>query len=87
MTQRTAVTIDADSGTTVPVPPDKPLRLDSLKRVRLELARVYSDARAGRVTTQDATRLAYVLDCIKKCIMDADLEERVAQLEAEHAES
>jgi hypothetical protein len=59
----------------LPAPPTRErFRLDSAVRVRRELARVYADARAGRLPWADASILG-----------DAELEGRIARLEAEAA--
>jgi hypothetical protein len=57
------------------------LRLATVKEVRLELARLYRDARAGKVAPADAARFAFLLDRIRVCIVDHELEERVARLD------
>lgn len=76
---------DARPGTLIPAPPsrDRRLSLHSVVAVRRELARVYRDARAGRLPTADATRLGYLLDLMRRAIESSDLEARIAALEAE----
>jgi hypothetical protein len=49
--------------------------------IRRELGGVYRDMRAGRITSQDGTRLAYVLDMIRKAYETAILQERIELLE------
>ena len=61
------------------------MRLDTAARVRRELARVYADARAGRMPWADATKAAFVLTAIARILDDAELEARIARLEAEAA--
>ncbi len=56
-------------------------RLDSLRGVRRELARLYTDARQGRLQTGDASRLAFILATLAKLIEQEDLEHRVTLLE------
>lgn len=67
--------------TLVSSPPPRVGRLDSLKRVRLEMARVYADCRTGKLPTQDGSRLVFMLANIAKIIEQADLESRVEALE------
>ena len=43
-----------------------PVNLSSLERVRLEMAKVYRDARAGKIETADATKLTFILAEIGK---------------------
>ena len=57
------------------------MRLDTAPRVRRELARVYADARAGRMPWADATKAAFVLTAIARILDDAELEARIARIE------
>ena len=49
--------------------------------VRVEMARVYRDMRAGELETADGTKLAYVLSQIGKLIEAGELEKRLEALE------
>jgi len=60
------------------------LRLGSIREVRRELQKVYEDAKAGRMSTQDAGRLTYILQALAGMIRDSDLEERIKKLEQQH---
>lgn len=53
----------------------------SVKEVRLELARLYREARAGKVEAADAAKFAFLLDRIRVCIIEHELEARVSLLE------
>jgi len=55
--------------------------LETLTDVRREMARVYRGMRHGRIDTQDATRMTYVLSQIAKIIQTAELEARVSAVE------
>jgi hypothetical protein len=55
--------------------------LRDVHAVRRELGSVYRDMRAGRVKTQDGTRLAYVLDMIRKAYETGELQNRMMLLE------
>lgn len=57
------------------------IRLKTHKDVRRELARLYRDARSGIVPTQDATRLAYLLDRLARVMEGGLLEQRIEMLE------
>jgi hypothetical protein len=46
------------------------------------LAKLYHEARSGRLAPQDATRLASIVAMIGRLIDSADLEDRLARLEA-----
>jgi hypothetical protein len=60
------------------------IRLSTVAHVRVELARVYRDARHGVITTADAGRLAFVLTQTAKVIEAVDLEHRLRLLEGNH---
>ncbi|MGD9509158.1 MAG: hypothetical protein AB7I59_05440 [Geminicoccaceae bacterium] len=60
-------------------------RLDCLARVRREASRLYRDARQGRLSSADASRLASVLALIAALLRDGELEERLAALEEAQA--
>ena len=67
--------------TLLPSPRRRGPVLESLTDVRREMARVYRNMRHGRIDTQDATRMTYVLSQIAKIIQTAELEARVAAVE------
>ena len=48
------------------------------------MSTVYREARQGRMATQEATRLVYILVSIGNMIKDSDLEERISALEEQH---
>ena len=49
--------------------------------IRRELGAVYRDMRSGRIETQEGTRLAYVLDMIRKAYETAVLQDRIDLME------
>jgi hypothetical protein len=57
-------------------------RLDSPRGVRVELARLYTEARRGTVDTGDAYRLSLILGQLSKVMEVADLADRLDALEA-----
>lgn len=59
-----------------------PIKLATLQNVRDELGRLYREARTGKVATQDATRLAFIIGQLRELIRDMDIERRIAALEA-----
>jgi hypothetical protein len=61
-----------------PPPSARPARRHAIRR---ELASAYRDMRANRVSPQDGTRLAYVLDLLRKACETALLEERLVAVE------
>ena len=74
----------AEAGTSttlvqLPTPPKIPLQ--SLEDVRREAARVYREARAGRLETADASRLSFMLQGIAKMIEATTIERRIEALE------
>ena len=60
-------------------------RLTCVREVRREMAAVYREAREGKLRTDTATRLVYILTQLSNLIRDSELEERVQQLEQELA--
>jgi hypothetical protein len=73
------VTIDATSGTRTPTP--SKIKLNELEDVRREMARVYREARGGRMDASEAGRLAYILTGIGKLIEATEIEKRLSQME------
>ncbi|MHB8622073.1 MAG: hypothetical protein ACYC9J_00435 [Sulfuricaulis sp.] len=63
--------------------PPTPGRIDlrDAHAIRRELAAVYRDMRGGKIEGQDGTRLAYVLDLIRKAYETGTLQEKVETLE------
>jgi hypothetical protein len=61
--------------------PRRRIRLNSASAVARELGRLYKDARHGRVEPGDATKLAYILDLLRKSLESADLEQRLEAVE------
>jgi hypothetical protein len=57
------------------------VRLDSLDRVRREMAKLYIEGRSGRRDVQDVSRLANVLALIGRVIEGGELEKRIEALE------
>jgi hypothetical protein len=80
MPSRKSVTLDNETGKADPLPRSD-RRLASIKDVRIALAGVYRDARTGKIDTQDATRLGYLLNLIRVCIVEGELETRLTSLE------
>ncbi len=64
-----------------PSPSPGPGRLDTVTRVRRELARLYREARAGSLDVGDASKLAHILQILGRMIEGAELEARVEALE------
>ena len=55
--------------------------LSSAVDVRREQAKVYREARGGTLDKQDAAKLIWMLDCIRKSIETEEFEKRIAELE------
>ncbi len=64
----------------IPIPPPK-IDLRDAHAIRRELAAVYRDMRSGAIETQDGTRLAYVLDMIRKAYETSVIQERLELME------
>jgi hypothetical protein len=61
--------------------PRRRIRLSDCRDIRRELASVYRDARHGSLAVADASRLASVLDILRRAIEADDLEQRLERLE------
>jgi hypothetical protein len=67
----------------IPPPGRCRLRLDSLDRVRREMAKVYRAAAHDRTRdVNDASKLVHILALIGRILEGSDLEKRIAALEA-----
>lgn len=73
--------IESASGNVMTLAPMPKIDLRNAEAIRRELGSVYRDMRAGRIASQDGTRLAYVLDMIRKAYETAVLAERLELLE------
>jgi hypothetical protein len=62
------------------------IRLDSLIRVRTEMARLYREGRDGERDVVEARQLAAILSMIAKILSDGELETRLEALEKALAE-
>ena len=61
------------------------VRLDTLDRVRRELARLYTEGRDGRRDVADVSKLASVLAIVARLIEGGEIEKRIDALEARAA--
>jgi hypothetical protein len=64
-------------------PPPRVVRLKTLDDVRVEMARLYREARVGDMDASKAGKLAYLLTQIAALVRDTDLERRLTALERE----
>lgn len=71
----------AGGGGELVMPPPPKIDLRDAHAIRRELGSVYRDMRAGRLQTQDGTRLAYVLDLLRRAVETGELQERIEQIE------
>lgn len=62
-------------------------RLNTIRDVQSQLARLYREARSGTIKVEDASRLANILAILGRMIGDSDLEARIAELEAKASRS
>ena len=77
--EKQATTLDIYEEESLSIP--NRIDLKTIDDVRLEMARVYRDMRAGRILTNDGTRLVYVLGQIGKMIELHEIIKRVEKLE------
>jgi len=57
------------------------IRLNTIRDCRRELAKVYCDARQGRIEAAEGTKLAFMLTGLSKMIEVDILEQRIQKLE------
>ena len=62
-------------------PTPRQIELHHAKAIRLELSKVYRDMRSGNINTSDGTKLAYVLEILRKSHETAILQDRIELLE------
>jgi hypothetical protein len=67
-----------DSSRHTPLPK---IDLRDARAVRRELAKLYREARAGLISTSDATRLGHLLELMRRMFETTDLEVRLELLE------
>ena len=73
--------LSSGSDTPLPPSPDPKIDLRDAHAVRRELAAVYRDMRTNRIVPTDGTRLAYVLDLLRRAFETGDLQDRLETLE------
>jgi hypothetical protein len=61
-------------------------RLETIRDVQNQIARLYREARSGTIDVQDASRLANVLAILGRMIGESEFEARIAALEAKAAQ-
>ena len=84
--EREPETIDAETGLPDPLPPAiARLKLSSLKDIRLEMAAVYRQVKAGRLEDNAGSKRVFMLRQIADVIVNAELERRLQDLEERHA--
>lgn len=57
------------------------VKLNTIKDLKNEMARVYREARQGSIATSEATKLCYILGQMSALIRDHEIERRVEMLE------
>lgn len=70
---------DSSGGTP---PAKRAIRLKTMDDVRVEMARVYSDARRNNLAPEAASKLCYILSQVGRVIEGVGLEDRIKALEA-----
>ena len=63
------------------VPPPPKIKLQTLEDCRREAARVYREARAGKLDTSEASKLSFMLQGVAKMIEAGQIEKRIEALE------
>lgn len=81
MTETRIVAEEVDDPT--PPPNGRRIRLETADQVRVEMARVYRDVRAGKLAADLGTKLIYMLTQVARVTDPAALERRLIALEDE----
>jgi hypothetical protein len=87
--KRQRLTIDSKTGkpeTTPRRPRIRQIKLDGMRSIRDEMARVYREARCGLIPVKDANGLVFMLDRLREMTMAIEIEERIEKLEAQENE-
>lgn len=81
---REPLTFDAQGGIVKPTRRRGTPKIDlnNATAIRRELAAVYRDMRAGRIESQEGTRLAYVLNMLRQAYETQVIEDRLTALES-----
>lgn len=74
----------AIEGEVIPASPSPParIRLSTVRDCRREMAKLFTEARHGKLPTAEAGRLIWMLQAIVGVIRDSEWEKRIAALEA-----
>lgn len=67
-------------------PPSRVTRLKTLDDVRVELGRIYREARTKKLPLDQAKGLAYLLQVMSALMKDTELERRIVALEGDARE-
>ncbi|ONF14241.1 hypothetical protein AQ961_21990 [Burkholderia pseudomallei] len=81
MTQEMTQLIDPSAESETRTPRRRGTRLKTAKQVRLELARLYDDALNGRIEMSKATKLAFILEVLRRAIATDEIEQKLELLE------
>ncbi|WP_157634288.1 hypothetical protein [Burkholderia ubonensis] len=73
--------IDPSAESETRTPRRRGMRPKTAKQVRVELARLYDDALNGRIEMSKATKLAFMLEVLRRAIATDEIERRLELLE------
>ena len=85
MSARECLEFDGITGEVEPIPTPKGKRyrakLDTIKDIRSEMARIYRETRSGLIAVGDCSKLVYVLKLLADVTVTSGLETRLENLE------
>ncbi|CAM8845094.1 hypothetical protein NCW_00205 [Burkholderia pseudomallei] len=81
MAQKMTQLVDPSSEIETRTPRRRGTRPKTAKQVRLELARLYDDALNGRIEMSKATKLAFILEVLRRAIATDEIEQKLELLE------
>ena len=75
--------IDSESGLPIPTPSKRKrhIKLDSVRDIRREMAKVYRDAKHGKIPPEVGSRFVFMLATLAKITVDSEFEARIEALE------
>ena len=82
MSVKKSIQADESKGELVELPPKK-LDLRNAHAIRREMASVYRDMRLGKIDPADGTKLAYVLELLRKSHETLVLEEQLTNIQSQ----
>lgn len=56
--------------------------IKTIQQLRKQLTTIWNDYKSGKISTEEARTFAYLGNVLRKCLLDGDVEIRMAEIEA-----